>query len=195
MQRPRLVLASGSPRRLELLASVGVDPLVLAPEVDETPMPGEAAVDLAVRLAATKAAAVSVEPNDVVVGFDTIVIVDGDPLGKPSDLGHARDMLHRLSGRTHQVVTAVCVKVGDWSAVEPAVAAVTFRTLNDDDVDWYLSTGEPMGKAGSYAIQGAGALFVTEINGNYSGVVGLPLPLVDELLGRIGRPLLSWVGT
>ncbi len=192
IQRPRLVLASASPRRRELLASVGVVPVVIEPDVDETPEPGEQAVALVSRLAAVKSGAVEVAPNDIVIGADTVVVIDGDILGKPTDVEHARTMLQQLSGRSHETMTAVSVRIGDFVATEVSTTVVTFRHLADPEIDWYLATGEPLGKAGAYAIQGAAALFITSIAGSYSNVVGLPLSLLDDLLAHIGRPLISW---
>lgn len=190
--RPRLVLASSSPRRQELLALAGVVPTVIPADVDETVRPGEEPATLVRRLAEEKAAAVEVAANDVVIGADTVVVIDGEILGKPTDHAEARSMLQRLSGRDHETMTAVCVRVGEQRFSEVSTTSVTFRNLADHEIEWYLDTGEPMGKAGAYAIQGAAAVFVTAISGIHSGVVGLPLPIVDQLLGRVGRPLMTW---
>lgn len=192
IQRPCLVLASASPRRHDLLVSVGVKPRVEAADIDETPLPGESAVALVQRLAVSKAEAVESAPNDLVIGADTEVAVDGASLGKPRDDDDARRMLELLSGRTHEVITGVAVRCGQRVEVSHSTTAVTFRALFPPDIDWYLRTGEATGKAGAYAIQGAAALFITEIVGNYPNIVGLPLPLVDDLLSRFGRPLTTW---
>lgn len=193
IQRPRLVLASASPRRFELLQSVGVTPHVEPADVDETPASDETPLALVRRLAESKARAVTVARNDLVIGADTVVVVDGITLGKPGDLDDARKMLEQLSGRTHRVVTGVAVRGGDRVEVEAVSAEVTMRYLTDADIDWYLGTGEALGKAGAYAIQGAAAIFVTGIVGEHTGIVGLPLSALDGLLARFGRPLPTWV--
>lgn len=193
IQRPRLVLASASPRRKALLASVGVDVDVEPADIDETPRPDEQPDALVRRLSATKADAVSVAKNDLVIAADTIVVVEDQILGKPVDEDDARSMLELLSGRTHRVLTGVSIRGGDRTETEVETAEVTMRFLSVADIAWYIGTGEPMGKAGAYAIQGFGSLFVPEIVGNHSGIVGLPLPLVDALLARFGRPLPTWL--
>lgn len=193
IQRPRLVLASASPRRKELLASVGVEVDVEPADVDETPRPGEAPEALVRRLSVAKTEAITVARNDMVIAADTVVIVDDEILGKPADEADARRMLELLSGRRHRVLTGVSVKGGDRTETEIEEAEVTMRFLSVADINWYLGTGEPMDKAGAYAIQGYGSLFIPEIVGNYSGIVGLPLPLVDRLLARFGRPIPTWL--
>lgn len=192
IQRPRLVLASASPRRKDLLASVGVDVAIQPADIDESAKPGETPQELVRRLAVTKAEAIEVAKNDMVVGADTVVVVDGEILGKPVDHDDAGRMLDLLSGRDHRVLTGVAVRGGDRTESEVAIAQVTMRHLSVADIAWYVRSGEPMGKAGAYAIQGAGSLFVTEIVGNHSGIVGLPLPVVDTLLAKFGRPLPTW---
>lgn len=192
IQRPRLVLASASPRRKDLLASVGVDAVVQPADIDETAAPGETPEQLVRRLAVTKAEAVEVAKNDMVLGADTVVVVDDEILGKPVDADDAARMLDLLSGRNHRVLTGVAVRGGDRTEADVEVAQVTMRHLSVADIAWYVASGEPMGKAGAYAIQGAGALFVTQIVGNHSGIVGLPLPMVDALLAKFGRPLPTW---
>ena len=192
IQRPRLVLASASPRRKDLLALVGVDVAVQPADIDETAKPGESPEQLVRRLAVTKAEAVEVAKNDMVIGADTIVVVDDEILGKPIDEADAGRMLDLLSGREHRVLTGVAVRGGERTEAGVEIAQVTMRHLSVADIAWYVASGEPMGKAGAYAIQGAGALFVTEIVGNHSGIVGLPLPLVDALLAKFGRPLPTW---
>jgi septum formation protein len=193
IQRPRLVLASASPRRKALLASVGVDVQVEPADIDETPLPGERPEALVRRLSVAKAEAIAVAKNDMVIGADTVVVVDDQILGKPIDEDDARRMLELLSGRTHRVLTGVSVRGGDRTETEVESAEVTMRFLSVADIAWYIGTGEPMGKAGAYAIQGFGSLFVPEIVGNHSGIVGLPLPMVDALLARFGRPLPTWL--
>ncbi len=193
IQRPRLVLASASPRRERLLAAVGVDVQIQPADIDETPRPGEQPEALVRRLSAAKAEAISVAKNDMVIAADTIVVVDEEILGKPVDEADARRMLELLSGRSHQVLTGVSVRGGDRTETEVDAAEVTMRFLSVADIAWYVGTGEPMGKAGAYAIQGFGSLFVPKIAGNHSGIVGLPIPLVDSLLARFGRPLPTWL--
>lgn len=186
------MLASASPRRQQLLESVGVDPAIQPADIDETPKPGESPEQLVRRLAIGKAEAIDVAKNDMVIGADTIVVVDDEILGKPVDQADAERMLDLLGGRQHRVLTGVAVRGGDRVEAGVEMAQVTMRHLSVADIAWYVGTGEPMGKAGAYAIQGAGALFVTEIVGNHSGIVGLPLPLVDSLLATFGRPLPTW---
>ena len=205
IQRPRLVLASASPRRKDLLATVGLDVDVVPAHIDETPKPGETPAALVLRLASEKAAAIEVAKNDVVIAADTVVVVDeGDDtdggatrgaeiLGKPVDADDARRMLELLSGRSHRVLIGVSVRGGDRTESDVAQAEVTMRFLSVADIEWYVGTGEPLDKAGAYAIQGFGGLFVTEIVGNHSTIVGLPLPTVDALLARFGRPIPTWL--
>jgi septum formation protein len=179
---PGLVLASGSPRRRELLGQLGLSFAVVPPDVDETPRPGERPLDLVRRLARDKAAAVD---GAVVVAADTVVEVDGDVLGKPADPDDARRMLRRLSGRAHKVHTGVAVRAGDALAVDAVTTIVTFVPLQAAVVDWYVGTGEPLDKAGAYAIQGRGGVFVEHVRGSVSNVVGLPLTTVARLLTRL----------
>jgi septum formation protein len=174
-----LVLASGSPRRRELLAQLGLFFDVVPADVDETPLPGESPRDLVRRLAVAKATAVDGDP---VLAADTIVEVDGEILGKPLDAADARRMLGRLSGRSHHVHTGVAVRSGERVEVDVTTTIVTFVALTDGAVDWYLATGEPFDKAGAYAIQGAGGVFVETIRGSASNVVGLPIATVARLL-------------
>jgi septum formation protein len=175
-----LVLASGSPRRSELLARLGVPFDVVPADVDETPLTGERPLELVRRLAVAKAAAVDGDP---VLAADTTVEVDGEILGKPVDADDARRMLARLSGRSHRVHTGVAVRRGGQVEVEVCTTIVTFVPLTGASIDWYLSTGEPFDKAGAYAVQGAGGVFVETIQGSVSNVVGLPLATVARLLG------------
>ena len=184
MSRP-LVLASGSPRRRELLAQAGYRFEVQISAVSESRQPGEDAIRFATRLAREKAEDVFARcsADSIVIGADTVVVCDGEVMGKPSDAADAERMLLRLSGRTHQVVTGVAVA---WSEGRAEVAAeltqVTMRTLSPEEVSAYVSTGEPMDKAGAYAIQGYASRWIPRINGCYFNVVGLPLALVTSLL-------------
>ncbi|MGH1504916.1 MAG: Maf family protein [Acidimicrobiales bacterium] len=186
---PRLVLASQSPRRRELLERIGCRPDVRPVDADESVGPGEKARDLVQRLARTKATAIEVGPDEVVVAADTEVALDGTSFGKPADLADAAAMLRRLSGRPHQVHTGVAVRLGDRIAVGVSDVTVVMRPLDEALIDWYLSTGEPLGKAGAYALQGAGGLLVRSLEGSPDAVVGLPLALVDELAAEVGVEL------
>ena len=189
---PRLVLASASPRRRELLLQAGFPFEVHSAQVDETERPGEDAIALSVRLARLKAEAVAaVAPDAVMLGADTVVVAPGvsagDLLGKPADAADAARMLRLLSGATHQVVTGVCVHGPGTSEIRrtevaAALTWVTFHTLSEAEIAAYIATGEPFGKAGAYAIQGRAARWIPSIHGDYSNVVGLPLALVTSML-------------
>ncbi len=185
----RLVLASGSPRRQELLARLGIGFSVVVPDVDETPHPDEAPATMVRRLATDKAAAVAaISDGAVVIGADTTVALDGEIFGKPVDDDDARRMLRRLSGRAHHVHTGVVVRADDREVTEVVTTAVVIAPLGASTIEWYLATGEPFDKAGAYAIQGHGALFVEGVRGSVSNVVGLPLTtvvrLLDDITGR-----------
>lgn len=186
----RLVLASASPRRQELLAGLGVAFTVRVADVDETPRPGEAVEPLVLRLAREKATAVA-EPGDVVIAADTMVSCDGRLLGKPVDEDEAASMLRTLSGRTHEVTTGVVV-VAEREATTAVVSRVTFVDLRDEDIAWYLATGEPFDKAGAYGLQGIGARFVRSIDGSPTNVIGLPLAETVEALAAAGHPLATF---
>jgi septum formation protein len=185
MSRPRVVLASASPRRRELLRLIGVEHEVRPADIDESMRPGEMPREHTERLAREKAAAIHVG-DDVTIGSDTIVVVDGDVLGKPRDRSDAARMLRRLSGRSHVVLTAVAVRWRDAQASAVEEAAVTFRPLSADEIEQYIDTGEPMDKAGSYGIQGFGATIVERVDGDYFAVMGLPLNRLVRLLRQIG---------
>jgi septum formation protein len=189
---PRLVLASQSPRRRELLAQLGVALEIRPADADEAVLPGEPARDYVLRVAREKARAVA---GEVVLAADTAVVLRGEVLGKPSDAADARRMLAMLSGTRHEVLTAVCVRRNaaalgvELDAVVSTV--VRFRGLSTAEIDWYVSTGEPLDKAGAYALQGAGGAFVLSVEGSVSNVVGLPLAETAELLRRAGF-VLPW---
>lgn len=186
------MLASGSPRRSELLAKLGVGFQVRSAEIDETPRLGESPEGLLRRLAEEKARSVwaSLDQPAVVLGADTIVVLDGEILGKPTDADDARAMLRRLSGQTHEASTGVAVVGLDGvAAIELSKTIVTMHPISESDIDWYLATGEPFDKAGSYALQGHGGLFVSKIDGNMAAVVGLPLDITRRLLANAGIPL------
>ena len=185
-----LVLASGSPRRREILERLGYSFVVRPVDIDETPMPGEAAEGYVARLAREKARA-DARPGEVILAADTVVALDGDLLGKPRDAAEAADMLRRLSGREHEVSTGVGVLQVDADKLTTAVETTTvrFAPLKPAEIAWYVASGEPMDKAGAYAIQGLGTVFVEAIAGNYSNVVGLPVPVVYRLLAESGQVL------
>jgi septum formation protein len=196
-----IVLASASPRRQELLRSAGISFIVQPADIDETPRPDEAPRDYAERLAREKALTVwRLRPQNLVLGADTIVVIDEMILGKPVDTGDAARMLRLLSGRVHRVITGVCV-IGPTSSGELPVAGegqvpncfeqaasentlVTMNELSDAEIRDYVATGEPMDKAGAYAIQGMASRWIQRIEGDYSNVVGLPVALVYSLLQR-----------
>lgn len=189
--RPPVVLASGSPRRLELLRRLGVEPTVRPADIDETPRPGEAPADLVTRLAAAKARDVDAAPGELVVAADTVVAVGTRVLGKPRDRDDAARMLGELSGRVHHVLTGVAVRLGDASHVDVATTRVTFRLLDPREIAWYVATGEPDDKAGAYGLQGAGAVLVEGIEGSDTNVIGLPLVLTITLARHLGVDLLD----
>lgn len=190
---PSLVLASASPRRAELLARIHARPTIRPAELDETPAVDEPPSELVARLSIAKAAAVARDdrPDEVVLAADTEVVHDGRPLGKPRDSAHAVAMLTSLSGRTHEVVTGVAVRRGRAHHHGVVTTRVTFRELTADEITWYVSTGEPLGKAGAYALQGAGAALVDRIEGSDTNVIGLPLAETLGLLRTLGLDLLT----
>jgi nucleoside triphosphate pyrophosphatase len=184
---PRVVLASSSPRRRELLALVGIAHEVVPANLDESYLSGETPAGHAERLAQEKAAAVAAAaPDAVTIGADTIVVVDGDVLGKPRDAAHAAEMLRRLSGRSHRVVTAVAAVWRGTMASTVEEVGVTFRPLGEREIAAYIATGEPMDKAGAYGIQGYGATIVERVDGDYFAVMGLALNRLVRLLERLG---------
>lgn len=186
--RPALLLASASPRRHELLQQIGVRFAPVAHEVDETPRSGEVATDYVQRMAREKArcAASRTVPGRVVLGADTAVVLDGQILGKPRDRADAVKTLLALAGRSHQVCSAVALCDGGRTETRLSLTEVMFRPLSRGEAEAYWETGEPADKAGSYGIQGVGALFVTRIEGSYSAVVGLPLHETAQLLDEFG---------
>jgi len=183
-----VVLASASPRRRELLALINVAHSVQPADIDETPRPTEAPRALAERLAREKAATGGRGALDeaVVIGSDTIVVVDDDVLGKPRDEAEAARMLRRLSGRDHIVMTGVAAQWRGRIRSDVVQVGVTFRSLSDDDIARYIRTGEPMDKAGAYGIQGYGATIVDRVDGDYFAVMGLPLNRLVRLLEELG---------
>jgi len=182
---PLIHLASRSPRRRELLDQIGVSWATVDQDVDETLGAGESPEVFVVRLALEKARAGwhTLDAGVVnVLGADTVVVVDGEVMGKPADEGEARAMLDRLSGRIHRVLTGVALVDGEREATRLSVNNVSLREISRDEMRRYWASGEPVDKAGAYAIQGRGAVFVTHLDGNYSGVMGLPLFETADLL-------------
>ena len=185
--RPQVILASASPRRRRLLRQIGVSFQVIPADVDETVLSGEQPADYVVRLALEKAAAVwtRVDGSLPVLAADTTVVLEGDILGKPADRGEAIEMLQRLSGQTHEVYSAVAVQAGANRAADRLnVTRVTFAPLQQDWIEAYCESGEPMDKAGAYGVQGQAAARIVRIEGSFSGVMGLPLYETSELLHR-----------
>ena len=191
--RPRLVLASASPRRLALLRQIGVTPDAVAPtDIDETPGPRERPADLARRLAEAKAVGVDggAHADAFVLAADTVVACGRRILPKANDPAEARTCLNLLSGRRHRVLTGVhVIAPGGRRTTRLVTTTVTFKRLTPDDIDWYLDSGEWRGKAGGYAVQGRAAIFVRALNGSYANVVGLPLYETAALLTGLGFPV------
>jgi septum formation protein len=181
-----LVLASKSPRRAEILRAAGL-PFIMRPaNIEEQRLDGESPTDYARRLAVDKAAAVHIEPGEIVLGADTIVVVDDMVLEKPADDADARRMLQLLSGRTHEVITGICLRSGVRSMADTAVTRVAFSPLKPEEIDAYVASGEPMDKAGAYGIQGLASKFIERIDGDYFNVVGLPIAMVYRYLKQAG---------
>lgn len=186
----RLILGSGSPRRKELLAQLGITPdAILPPDIDEDPRRGELPRPYAARLAAEKARAVPADPDDIVLCADTTVALGRRILGKPADAGEAAAFLTALGGRRHHVITAVAVRRGDRLWARDSVSAVKMKRLSDAELNAYLAGGEWQGKAGGYAIQGAAGAFIPWISGSFTGIVGLPLAETAALLQAAGWPV------
>ena len=185
MQLEKLILASRSPRRTEILSATGWPFEAVAADIDESLLSGEDAVSYVKRLALTKAQTVAQRsPAGLVLGADTTVVVEAQLLGQPLDDNDARRMLKLLSGKWHDVLTGVALmRSGDetHALVDHEKTRVRFAEISDEEIDWYISTGEPRGKAGAYGIQGPAALFIEEIAGDYFNIVGLPVRLVYEL--------------
>lgn len=186
---PRLVLASRSPRRFELLAAAGLSFTIAAPDVDERLRRGEAPRDYVLRLAREKAAAVQVDAETAVLAADTTVVAGGKILGKPRDRADAARMLRLLSGTAHEVFTGVAACRGSRLRARAVRTRVWMRALSPREIAWYLDTPEPYDKAGAYAIQGTAGAFITRIAGSASNVIGLPLPVALSLLEAVGHPL------
>lgn len=192
----KIVLASQSPRRRELLGKMGLEFTTKSPEIDEDAFQGLEAQDLVQTLSREKARwiAEQLPPDTIVIGADTVVVRDGAILGKPGDRDEAQAMLASLSGRDHQVCTGVTVCQGDKVVTQVEVTQVTFRPLTDREIRQYVATGEPMDKAGAYGIQGLGGLLVEGIRGDYSNVVGLPVCRLGRILLDFGVDCLALAG-
>lgn len=188
MTQPRLLLASGSPRRREILSNLGLDFEARGVDIDETPLPGEAAEPMVLRLAGEKAGAAAAD-DLIVLAADTTVVLDGEILCKPVDRDDALRMLLALSGRDHEVLTGVAVAAKGELETAVSRTRVRFREIGRDEALNYWHSGEPCDKAGAYGIQGLGGVFVSNIEGSYSGVVGLPVFETVALLARAGLPL------
>ena len=183
--RRTIVLASRSPRRSELLAAGGISFEVLAADIDETPHTNEAPEAYVERLAIEKASAVlALRPGTTVIGADTTVVIDGQILGKPADAQDATDMLRLLQGRPHDVFTGVAVASASGVLAAVAHTRVWFGVMTDEDISWYVASGQPMDKAGAYGIQGLASRFIDRIDGSYTNVVGLPVAVVFSILNQ-----------
>jgi len=188
-ESPDLCLASGSPRRQELLTRMGVRFVTVAQDVDEQVLADESPEVFVIRLALEKARAGLAgrpDPDTPVLGADTAVVIDDEILGKPQDADAARAMLERLAGRTHRVLTGVALVDGEQEATRLSLSSVSLRMIDPAEIEAYWASGEPADKAGAYAIQGLGGVFVEQLEGSYSGVMGLPLFETHDLLGEFG---------
>ena len=185
----RIVLASASPRRKDLLDEIGLRFEVDPSDIDESVRPAEAPVDYVRRLAVEKALATTMVDGDLVIAADTTVDVDGEILGKPEDEADARRMLKMLSGRAHRVHTGVAVRYRGRTVAHVGSTFVKLQPITDSMLDWYIGTGEPMGKAGAYAIQGEAAVLVDGVQGSITNVIGLPIALLDQLMQLVGVSL------
>lgn len=182
-----LILASQSPRRGEILKQAGLAFLVRPAAVDETPRPGEGPDEYVLRVAEEKALAVQAGPEDIVLAADTTVVIDGQMLGKPADAADAMRMLQMLSDRRHEVTTGICLKRGQRMQMDWTTTKVWFAALSEQEIREYVASGEPMDKAGAYAIQGLACKFIDRIDGCYWNVVGLPIALVYRHLRAWGE--------
>ena len=191
-----IYLASASPRRREILVSLGFQPVLLTAEIDETALPGEAVADYVARMARQKNAAArqlaaqrGLALAQPLLSADTVVALDNAILGKPRDAAHARELLESLSGREHQVWTAVCVSLGGQTLEAAQRSDVRFKELSAQEIAAYIASGEPLDKAGAYGIQGIGGVFVAHLSGSFSGVMGLPVFETVRLLRQLGAPV------
>ncbi len=186
-----LILASKSPRRFDLMKMLGFPFSVVESDISEEDEQIQSPWEYVEHLASKKAESVyHKHPEDCIIGFDTIVYIDGEILGKPHTPENAVAYLKKLRGRTHLVYTGVCVLLGNQVLVSHDCTKVHFIEMTDAEIEWYVSTGEPLDKAGAYGIQGPAALFVDSIQGNYFNVVGLPIPLLYQMLKKVEYPVL-----
>jgi nucleoside triphosphate pyrophosphatase len=192
MSKPRIVLASASPRRQEILRSLGIPFRVVIPDIVEEWPARLAATKVATRLALEKTNAADY-PNDLVVAMDTVVAIGNLKLGKPGDSADAVRMLRKLSGRPHRVITGVAMKYRDAGVVDHEETRVEFKRLSQEEIQWYVSTGEPFDKAGGYAIQGYGKLFIRSIHGCYFNVVGFPIHCFIRCLNKFGFSIFDFM--
>ena len=190
MSAPSLILASSSERRKEILEAMGIAFTIRVADVDETILRGESPADMVLRLASAKAAAIPAGPGEIVIAADTAVVLGEECFGKPADFEDALRILSALSGQTHQVMTGLAVASAASVATALSVTDVRFRDIDPDEVRRYWRSGEPQGKAGAYAIQGRGGMFVEAIMGSYTGVVGLPVFETARLLQAAGLDVL-----
>ena len=186
----RLILASSSPRRRDVLAGLGLAFDVISPDIDEVMKDGETPAAFVERMARTKAEA-AITTDHVVLAADTVVVLDGQVLGKPIDSFHAQAMLERLQGRQHEVLTGVAV-VGAETGSIVVESTVTLAPMSEQDIAWYVATGEPLDKAGSYALQGIGMAFVAGVAGSVTNVIGLPVLQTRALFEQLGMDLLGF---
>ena len=196
-----IYLASASPRRREILVSLGFQPVLLTAETDETSRPGEAVADYVARMARQKNAAArqlaaqrGLALAQPLLSADTVVALGNAILGKPRDAAHARELLESLSGREHQVWTAVCVSLGGQTLEAAQRSDVRFKELSVQEIAAYIASGEPLDKAGAYGIQGIGGVFVAHLSGSFSGVMGLPVFETVQLLRQLGAPVPPFTG-
>ncbi len=183
----KIILASQSPRRREILTLMDIPFEVIESHVQEVPPAGATPQELVKALARQKARAVfSMHPNDCVIGADTVVDLDGRVLGKPHTPERAKEYLRLLSGRSHIVYTGICVLTPGRADVRSVRTDVTFRPMTDEEIDWYVGTGDPLDKAGSYGVQGPASLFVDSLTGNYFNIIGMPAPTLYEMLLEAG---------
>ncbi len=183
----RIILASGSPRRRDFLKLLGFDFEIIVPNIDESPLVGEKPQDLVLRLSSLKAKEISnTNPDAVIIAADTIVVLNGEILGKPINRKEAFNMLKKLSGKTHQVITGYTISQGSQIHTGCEITDVTFASLDDELILNYIKTGECDDKSGSYAVQGIASMFIEKVNGSVSSVVGLPICQVRQILSKFG---------
>ena len=188
----QIILASSSPRRIDMLKSLGIEPMIIKPEIDESILQGETPFVYAKRMAYDKAKSakkgITLKDKFWIISADTVVVSEGKILGKPKDKSDAKRMLLGLSGRTHKVITAFCIMGKEQSILrfESVESYVTFRQIKEAEINWYISTNEPMDKAGAYGVQGCGGVLIDGIEGSFNNVVGLPISRLVVVLEELG---------